>query len=188
MKETATIKMKGLEFTQSQIKSLENGGTMFMLPLDNCNILHSIDKAPIKKGEKFFVQKNIAYQSLDKVYCKNSKTNREIASKLGYKMGICKSAFIGFYIKPLSLIGLEGVEYLCNDLHLFNAPYNHNSTYKKIELFNYLECVDVRILKVKDCPFPSECEKFYNQQMQEQNITRTYEDNDYVFLLKVKRI
>ena len=40
-----------------------------------------------------------------------------------------------------------------------------------------------------ECPFEPIDDRislFYNQQMQEQNINRTYKDNDYVFLVEVK--
>lgn len=72
------------------------------------------------------------------------------------------------------------------------------------------ECIDVRVVRVKETENTecydeyskflhkvlglkrggySQCifEDFYNQQMKEQNINRTYDNNDYIFLVEVKR-
>ena len=62
-----------------------------------------------------------------------------------------------------------------------------------------LECIDVRIVKVQDIVQGSEIQKvnpnllnykmfiyWYNTQLKEQNINRTYEDNDYIFLIEIK--
>jgi len=80
--------------------------------------------------------------------------------------------------------------------------------------FTISECIDVRVVRVQDIANTmkiimfdtidyvdlatsladlvkyrhyEEFKKYYNNQLKEQNINRTYEDNDYILLLEVKR-
>ena len=81
---------------------------------------------------------------------------------------------------------------------------------KKQSRYSFNECIDVRVIRIQDWikylntknkkaiesftfhvsnePISQKrrraFESFYNQQMKEQNINRTYEDNDYVFLIE----
>ena len=60
--------------------------------------------------------------------------------------------------------------------------------------YSFSECIGIRVVRVKDITYEQisdikiDCsitfEDFYNQQLKEQNINRTYEDNDYVFLVE----
>ena len=67
---------------------------------------------------------------------------------------------------------------------------------KEQSRYSFNECIDAKAIRVqeiniKDIPkIQTEMWMFddwYNQQMKEQNINRTYEDNDYVFLVEFKR-
>ena len=75
---------------------------------------------------------------------------------------------------------------------------------KEQSRYSFSECIDVRVVRANDITLeqmefilgkkvmvgdatPYMVEYFYetyNQQMQEQNINRSYEDNDYVFLIE----
>ena len=64
---------------------------------------------------------------------------------------------------------------------------------KEQSRYSFNECIDIKVVRVqeiniKDIPkIQTEMWMFddwYIQQMKEQNINRTYEDNDYVFLVE----
>ena len=65
---------------------------------------------------------------------------------------------------------------------------------KEQSRYSFNEWIDVIVVRVKDITYEQisdiqiDCsitfEDFYNQQLKEQNINRTYEDNDYVFLVE----
>ncbi len=74
---------------------------------------------------------------------------------------------------------------------------------KEQSRYSFSECIDAKVIRVKNITYEDKlkiCQKFtyvenafwrtkyfkdfYNQQMKEQNINRTYEDNDYVFLVE----
>lgn len=64
--------------------------------------------------------------------------------------------------------------------------------------YSFNECIDVRVVRVQDIEYKDLCKMkllkkaywqqdiqfAYNQQLKEKNINRTYEDNDYVFLVE----
>lgn len=168
--------MKGIEFTQSQIKALENGATLFIFAIHNQELYRCAkykeefikNYSPIQKGEKFFVQEEFVY---------HFDPMTQICGDIYYKaeepdiMSVWKQAS--------------------------QMPYEHSR-------FKDLECVDVRVVRVHDIDLAKNLHKLkfeleatgglsysfqktYNQQMEEQNINRTYEDNDYVFLVEIKR-
>lgn len=87
----------------------------------------------------------------------------------------------------------------CNeDFITEKAFYSSNQMTKEQSRYSFSECIDVRVVRVQDIPFKDypklgfillklSFEEFYNQQLKEQNINRTYKDNDYVFLPEFKR-
>lgn len=77
---------------------------------------------------------------------------------------------------------------------------------KEQSRYSFSECIDVRVVRVQDIVYEDKlniCQKFtyvknafwrtkyfkdfYNQQLKEQNINRTCENNDCVFLVEFKR-
>jgi len=69
---------------------------------------------------------------------------------------------------------------------------------KEQSRYTISECIDVRVVRVQDIPIMDmilvnkgfDFERFsdrYEHQLKEANINRTYHDNDYVFLIEVKR-
>jgi len=155
--------MKSIELTQSQIKALQSGATMFIFPisdydLNRINKGYSIgDSIPINKGDKdIFVKEEFQLNGYDfwNVIYKNT----------------CLNIPTPFKWIPASQMTKEQSRY------------------------SFSECIDVKIVKVQDITYEQisdiqiDCsitfKDFYNQQMKEQNINRTYEDNDYVFLVE----
>lgn len=182
--------MKSIELTQSQIKALQSGATMFIFPisdydLNRINKGYSIgDSIPINKGDKdIFGQEEFWQYENDILYKSNSDSDEEMLLNGDYEP---TSSFIWS---------------------------NASQMTKEQSRFSFNECIDVRIVKVQDWikyldtknkkaiesftfhvsnePISQKrrraFESFYNQQMKEQNINRTYEYNDYVFLVEFKR-
>ena len=79
---------------------------------------------------------------------------------------------------------------------------------KEQSRYSFNECIDAKAIRGKDITYESKIEIIghintnmelnkdaynenfiyhYNQQLKEQNINRTYKDNDYVFLVEFKR-
>lgn len=157
---------KGIELTPTQIKAYENGATMFLFGVieELNNIVKTNDKEKllscfvIEKGDKdIFIQEE-------------------------------------FYIDNTGLVNYR-------DDFNFNAnlTYHKSRMTKEQSRYSFSECIDVKVVRVKDieledwlkigvnCPAETECMRCYNQQLKEQNINRTYEDNDYVFLVEFKK-
>lgn len=153
--------MKAIELTQTQIKAIENGASMVMVPIDvelddeyleNFRNVFIKFHSPIQKGDKFFIQEDFVMIVNDICEVK------QLASQMTYEQS----------------------------------------------RFKDLECVDVRVVRIDDISFGDwacilggnnkqlvvptiyMARDYYNQQMKEQNINRTYEDNDYVFLVEFK--
>lgn len=178
--------MKSIELTQSQIKALQSGATMFIFPisdydLNRINKGYSIgDSIPINKCDKdIFVQKKF-------IICEHENYNDHVS----------KGTYICYDTKSTNHFSME----------YFQA----SQMTKEQSKYSFNECIDVRIVKVQDWikyldtknkkaiesftfhvsnePISQKrrraFESFYNQQMKEQNINRTYEDNDYVFLVE----
>ena len=153
--------MKSIELTQSQIQAKDTGATMFMLPINKKHpssyVIRPKD-APIQVGDKnIFVKENfLDYDEIKCGYVTYSKAVKRPASQMT----------------------------------------------KEQSWNNFEKCVDVKIVNPKDiCGndkaniigqedylgyIEDKFEEFYNQQMKEQGINRTYEDNDYVFLIEFK--
>ena len=138
----------------------------------------------IQKGDKdIFVQEEFWQYENDILYKSNSDSDEEILLNGDYEP---TSSFIWS---------------------------NASQMTKEQSRYSFSECIAVRIVKVQDWikyldtknkkaiesftfhvsnePISQKrrraFESFYNQQMKEQNINRTYEDNDYVFLVEFKR-
>lgn len=157
--------MKAVELTQSQIKALEGGASMLILPIVGISIKNYkvldvksfiYDWCLLQKGDKFFIQEDFVMIVNDICEVK------QLASQMTYE----QSRFKDLECVNVRVVKVQNIEY--------------ETSFK--------------IRGIKKSTFWSDCENeigmledFYNQQMKEQNINRTYEDNDYVFLVEFKR-
>ena len=171
--------MKSIELTQSQIKALQSGATMFLFPisdydLNRINKGYSIgDSITINKGDKdIFVKEEFqlnGYDFLNVIY-KNT----------------CLNIPTPFKWIPASQMTKEQSRYSfseCIDVRIVKVQdwikYLDTKNKKAIESFTF-HVSNEPISQKRRRAF----ESLYNQQMKEQNINRTYEDNDYVFLVE----
>lgn len=161
---------KSIELTPIQIKALQSGATMFII---------SINKLQQKDiDNKFFINNFSPIQKNDKDIFVKEKFNC---------IGDCNFGI------PCQNCGSNG-----QGIGIFQA----SQMTKEQSRFSFSECIDVRVVRVRDIKivdiskllgdefydnFGRTIDKFYNQQMQEQNINKTYEDNDYIFLVEFKK-
>lgn len=168
---------KGIELTPSQIKALENNATLFMFPVTNIREDFILDTFTFKKLYiNLFIEEHLPIQKGDK----------DIQIRYAYE------------------IALDD-----NEIASMGCAYNGEETqitYDVVGMFS--ECIDVRVVRVQDIRYDSIVKiigeektqwnskqimdqvKFfnsYNKQMQEQGFNRTYEDNDYVFLVEFEK-
>lgn len=175
---------KGIELTPTQIEACEVGATMFLFPINAKElkmseiglIKHLLQFSPVQKGDKdIFVQEEGIFTTYHRCYKidadKNLRSDLTFEEKLDYS---------NINWQPASQMTKEQSRYL------------------------FIECIDIKIVKIQTiraheilrifgnhtnrhiylyCDFRD----YYNQQLKEQNINRTYEDNDYVFLIEFKR-
>jgi len=188
------MKKKSIEFTPIQIEALENGATMFVVPI--C----------IPDGMKLDF---IDYDIDD--YCgwfidkrDNSTAQVKFPIDKGDKDIYVKEEFLEVTYpsgKVYSII-YKGD----NNEHFKDEIYQSASKMTKEQSrYSLSECIDVRVVRVRDITakeswrivgdiIPKEFlfnnglmfYKYYNTQLEEQNINRTYDDNDYIFLIEVK--
>ena len=166
---------KGIELTPTQIKALQSGATMFLFFANNYRIESKFDEAifPINKGDKdIFVKEEFQLNGYDfwNVIYKNT----------------CLNIPTPFKWIPASQMTKEQSRYSfseCIDVKVVRVQdwikYLDTKNKKAIESFTF-HVSNEPILQKRRRAF----ESFYNQQMKEQNINRTYEDNDYVFLIE----
>lgn len=200
-----------IELTQSQIKAYESGATMFLFPIsieipkdyqyqglsskedniwranfwnDKLKDIIFID-LPIQKGEKeIFVQENfkVTNHSKDHIIYENEMSEYftkqnifEDASKMikehsRYSFSECIDIKI---IQPKQIAykgyfdGAELKEQILKALGLKWIGYFNRESYEEIGCQLFID--------------------MYNQQMKEQNTNKTYDDNDYIFLVEFKR-
>lgn len=161
---------KGIEFTKSQIVSLNNGATKFLFPCKTVKIPMTrkgknvgfvtqqninLDSFKIKKGDKdIFVQEEFIEE------CPNG-----ICIKKDYELEEWESLEEYGYINKASKMTKEQSRY------------------------SFSECIDVKVIRVQDIEWVMgfHFQRFYNRCMEERNINRTYKDNDYVFSVEFKR-
>ena len=99
--------------------------------------------------------------------------------------------------KPFYNYNIDGEKKYYGILDLLPVQKGDKDIFVENTQYSFSECINVRVVRVKDITYEQisdiqiDCsitfEDFYNQQLKEQNINRTYEDNDYVFLVEFKR-
>lgn len=191
---------KGIELTQSQIKAYENGATMFLFPIsDEAKALLKKEDwiyadSPIQKGDKdIFVQEEfkIGYWNF-KTYQMAFDYRIGKNTELKYQNVEPFNKMVEDSIKQLKAKNIKPNKYGNYKWEKFDSPldwYSASKMTKDQSRYSFSECIDVKVIKVQDIDevtgfhFP----EFYNRCMEERNINRTYEDNDYVFSVEFKR-
>lgn len=182
------INMKSIELTQSQIKAKEAGASMFLFPIKNIKNNIYLDEffikdyAPVQKGDKdIFVQEEF---------------EEEYSGRIIYKEKVIpdEHGLVYFEDEFQDFIPYEYLDYVWQSAQQMT---------KEQSRYSFAECIDFRAVRVKNiCGnhkaeimgmadylgyIQDKFESFYNQQLKEKNINRTYEDNDYVFLAEFKK-
>jgi len=162
---------KSIEFTQLQIKAYENGATMFIVPI----------KESMQYGAE--TMENYVF------------TNRYTPIQKGDKDIFIKEEF--------RLYTETQIDYKADTPNINLDWEDASKMTKEQSRYTISECIDVRDVRVKDIKAVEMCDIIsaknkdisnyndfivcYNNQLKEHNINRTYEDNDYVFLIEVKK-
>ena len=177
-------KNKGLELTRSQVKAFKNGANIFILPIVDI---------PIKKLAKDGTYKDIVVSKFPPVL----KGDKDI------------------FIKETFAIDEEWDRILYKTdgngdimIYTFNNRLNWqpaSEMTKEQSRYSLKECIDIRVVRVKDISFgdwskilgginknlivPTVdiAKNFYINTLKEKNINRTYEDNDLIYLIGLKR-
>ena len=202
---------KPIELTQSQIKALQSGATMFLLPID-------INKISINLNEENGLYFNSAYK-FECSYCKGKDSQCTDCYGKGYIWDLdceSKEEFIAKY-SPIKKgdkdIFIQEYAYQTDIGKMYYNVRSEAGSYyipkengtlivasqmtKEQSRYSFSECIDVKVVRVQDITIKDisklmweedwivgAIEYLYNQQMKEQNINRTYKDNDYVFLVE----
>lgn len=193
---------KSIEMTASQIKALENGATMFVFPITHpCKYYSDRNQQAIRiepENDNWYKNRNYCireegggWQDLTfKDFCEYvnfhiQKADKDVWVKEEFKHHQQSGATI----------------YKSNYTDLYTSWTDASKMTKEQSRHILKEIVDVRVVRVQDMDSMEiwetarfkydfwtkrEWGNLYNQQMQEQNINRTYEDNDYIFLVETK--
>ena len=194
---------KSIELTQSQIKALQSGATMFIFPIE----LQGFTMLERNEFKEITCEHcgNIMYESYNYICpnCEGSMCYRNFPLHKGDKDIFVQEEFTTDSDEEYG-INDELVYYSDTEDYWFGTHEDNPQKYrnqwqpaskmtKEQSRYSFNECIDVRVVRVqeiniKDIPkIQTEMWMFddwYNQQMKEQNINRTYEDNDYVFLVE----
>ena len=194
---------KSIELTQSQIKALQSGATMFIFPIK----LQGFTMFERNEFKEITCENcgHIMYASYSYICpnCEGSMCYRNFPLHKGDKDIFVQEEFTTDSDEEYG-INDELVYYSDTEDYWFGTHEDNPQKYrnqwqpasnmtKEQSRYSFNECIDVRVVRVqeiniKDIPkIQTEMWMFddwYNQQMQERNINRTYEDNDYVFLVE----
>ena len=195
--------MKSIELTQSQIKALESGATMFIFPIK----LQGFTMLERNEFKEITCEHcgTIMYASYSYICpnCEGSMCYRNFPLHKGDKDIFVQEEFTTDSDEEYG-INDELVYYSDTEDYWFGTHEDNPQKYrnqwqpaskmtKEQSRYSFSECIDIKVIRVqeiniKDIPkIQTEMWMFddwYNQQLKEQNINRTYEDNDYVFLVE----
>ena len=173
--------MKSIVLTPSQIKAKEADATMFIIPIEISNFCKDVGNT-LDDIEKCFISNNALTYSI--YFRTDYRQTSEIPIQVGDKNIFVKENFLDYD------------EIKCGYVTYSKAVKRPALQMTKEQSWNnFEECIDIKIVRVQDIPtlcIPKITARtemlysFYNQQMKEQGINRTYEDNDYVFLIEFK--
>ena len=200
--------MKAIVLTPSQIKAKEADATMFIIPIEISNFCKDVGNT-LDDIEKCFISNNALTYSI--YFRTDYRQTSEIPIQVGDKNIFVKEEFLTYsnkscltYNPKLKL--LEGIKYRRDALedrynegdYPFDLDYcwqRASQMTKEQSRYLFEECISIKIIRIQDIPtlcIPKITARtemlytMYNQQMKEQGINRTYEDNDYVFLIEFK--
>ena len=206
--------MKSIELTPIQIKAKEAGATMFLFTIDNENIsIDSRNPDVFLSAYKFECSycKGKDSQCTD-CYGKGYRWDLDCESKeeLIAKYSPIQKGDKDIFVQEEFWQYENDILYKSNsdsdEEMLLNGDYEPTSSFiwsnasqmtKEQSRYSFNECIDVRVIRIQDITIKDisklmweedwivgAIEYLYNQQLKEQNINRTYEDNDYVFLVE----
>ena len=177
--------MLGIKLSESHLKTF-NESSMFILPIINSNLKLLINEktknkfiskfSPIKINEEFFIKEDFMIHDTNdgfsNIYYKSCKPNfvNSYNWQSAEKMTKEQSRYI---LKCLNIdvIRIQDIEGNANILRPLGVNWHTPKSYEG--RFKNMRCT---------------LKNFYNSLMNELNINRTYDDNDYVFLIEFKRI
>lgn len=186
---------KGIELTQSQIKAYESGATMFLFPIkfndsgsySKLDFYATLSNNPSATDcENYGMGRGCDCDCpvLNRGECElqfneNSNLLIEILSPI-------QKGDKDIFIQEDFILSHGTLSYKAKTPNEWNYWYKASQMTKEQSRYSFGECIDVKVVRVQDIENIS-IEELYNQQMKEQNINRTYKDNDYVFSVEFKR-
>jgi ribosomal protein L23 len=189
---------KSIELTASQIKARENGATMFLVAIAQ-------DKQEIcrcAKDKDEFIRNYSPLQKGDKdVWIKEEFIESPVLTTKSeyHEYGLETSSCLGNYVnwKPASQMTKEQSRYSfkeildvrvvrVQDICAFDFFFGYCSFEESNGVGGFNILYNINGDEYDESTICDFYEEYYNQQMQEQNINRTYEDNDYTFLVETK--
>lgn len=182
---------KSIELTASQIKAYENGARVFLFAIKDIYIYSA--RSHMDYREKDAIRGSVTtLEDFIKKFSPIQKGDKDIFIKEEFE----------FIVGPIENYYIYKSDYTLGDLKQMSITWQPASKMTKEQSrYSFKECIDVRIVRVREIEQweaikisgssiiePEDFEVFHNNQMQEQNINRTYEDNDYVFLAELSQI
>ena len=162
--------MNSIELTKSQIKAYENGATIVMIPL-SIPAGYEYQGLSAKDDKDIFVKEEFWEHETRTVFYKaeNENIRNDKYWLSASEMTKEQSRYLFSELLDIKIARVQEININLRGLCLYSEEDTGEYCYEDSYGLG-LEFVD-----------------FYNQQMQEQNIAKTYDDNDYVFLVQFKR-
>lgn len=201
--------MKSIILTPIQIKAKEAGATMFLFTIDNENIsIDSINPDVFLLAYKFECSYcKGKYSQCTDCYGEGYRWDLDCESKEEFiaKYSPIKKGDKDIFIQEYAYQTDIGKMYynVRSEVGSYYIPKENGTLIvasqmtKEQSRYSFSECIDVKVVRVQDITIKDisklmweedwivgAIEYLYNQQMKEQNINRTYKDNDYVFLVE----
>jgi len=192
---------KSIELTQSQIKAYQNRATMFMFPCEQVGFrqkfiarCHRCQKETLQHymGEKEYICLECGHKDIKVL----GHSDENFRTQYHYDFPLQKGD------KNVLITEKEIVCKKCNKKQTWYALEDKISEqecpycgyYNEVIADSFKEILDARVIRVQELTvyqkhklYANSIEDYYNQQMKELGLERTYKDNDYVFLFEVKR-
>lgn len=167
---------KSIEFTLPQVEAYKNGGSMFIVPIAE-DLQQVLVKAIERQQEEYFISTFAPIKKGDKdIFIKEEFTVAPFTTDILYKSDGHPNS---------NLIDWEDASKMT----------------KEQSRYSISECIGGRAVMVKELDYDERNNisgflidsgnvyftDIYNNQLKEHNINRTYEDNDHIFLIEVKK-
>lgn len=183
--------MNKIELTKSQIEAYASGATVFMFPIHKDVLFFGVaawfSKNKVSPFDSYWYKEALKSFSPVKIGDKDIFVQEDfmICEPENYHEYKIQGTYISYDTKSTNHFGMEW--------------FSASEMTKEQSRYSFEECLDVKIVKVQEIefcetqkisplfPYRNEFKDFYNNQLKELNIDRTYEDNDYIFLIEFKR-